>query len=102
MRENDLHNAFIAFLDKANIAYIHSNTHKRSSTTPGDPDFVLLKNGHNMSLEFKMIGNKQSDKQIKRQKAIEAAHNVYYIAFDVETAVDLTNEWIRRERIIQL
>lgn len=94
MRENDLHNAFIKFLDKANIAYIHSNTHKRSSTTPGDPDFVLLKNGYNLSIEFKMIGNKQSEDQVKRQRAIEAAHNHYYIAFDVETAVDYANAWV--------
>lgn len=101
MRESEIHQAFARFLDKANIAYIHSNTHRRSSTTPGDPDFVLLKNGFNLSVELKVLGGKLSPDQIKRHQTITHAGNDVAVAFSVEEAVGYVNQWITTKNIFK-
>lgn len=88
MREQEIHNALIAWLKKEKIPFIRSRMDKRTSTACGDPDFACFRNGRACLLEIKAGGNKLSLAQVARIGEFASAGTTVWIATSVEQAID--------------
>jgi len=69
-RESDLHDAYISFLRRYDLAYIHANPVKPATIQRGNPDFCVTggqRYGYrSMYGEFKLLGNKLARVQEER------------------------------------
>jgi len=88
-----LHVPFKAYLKKIGLPFDYSKTHKRTTSTPGQPDFSVYKGGRVFFVEFKDLGGKLSDDQEKRILELKAAGNQVCVCYDLQHAVDLLDYW---------
>lgn len=88
-----LHEPFIRFLNERGIPFIRSRSDRESTTTPGDPDFVLLRGHGALSIEFKTEKGSLSQEQKDRHAYFLAAGVRVHVCRDIDTAVALVTEW---------
>lgn len=96
MKENEIHQAFIAWLNKAGVLFRHDRTDKRTTTKIGEPDFAMYEDGRVLFVEFKALGGKLRPEQIKRKKQLEDAGCKVVIAVGeqgLEVAILETTVW---------
>lgn len=94
MKETEIHAAFIAWLKKAKIPFIHSRTDRRTTTRIGDPDFVLLWQGRCLAIEVKVMGGKLRPEQLRRKDELEVARCTVKLCFSVEECIHATTLWL--------
>ena len=96
MVEKDIHNAFIAWLNKSEVPFEYSRTDKRTTGKVGQPDFALYDRGRVLFVECKVMGGKLRPDQVKRKKQLESAGCEVVVAFSVEECVCAATLWLGR------
>jgi len=87
MRESEIHSAFAHWLDAQKIPYRHDRTDKKTRTIPGEPDFLVTREGRCLYIEVKVIGAKLSPDQVARRKYLMDAGNIVEVAYNVEECI---------------
>lgn len=87
MREEQIHNALIAWLKKEKIPFIRSRMDKRTTTQIGMPDFVCFRDNRACLLEIKAGSNKLSKAQRERIMEFALARCSVRVARSVEEAI---------------
>lgn len=88
MKESQLHQAFMAWLDKLQVPYRHDRTDKRTVTTVGEPDFLICWMSHCLFIEFKVGKNQLSAEQEKRIAYLRRSGNKVVVARSLEEAIE--------------
>lgn len=86
-RETEIHQQFIKWLVAKRYGFIHSRTDRKTTTEPGDPDFLVCKDGRCVFIEIKVPGGKMSETQIARRKELMATGNIVEIAYSLEDCI---------------
>lgn len=89
----DLHQPFMRFLREQGLPFIRSRSDRESSTTPGDPDFVVLRGHSALCIEMKTEKGALSDDQKKRHEELNAAGVTVHVVRDIGVAEELVREW---------
>lgn len=85
----DIHEPFIAWLNKAGIPFHRNRPDKKTTATQGDPDFLVTWMSHCVYIECKVPGRKGLSKaQEKRIAYIRAAGNKVVIAYSLEMCIE--------------
>ncbi len=88
-----IHNPFVAWLKAEGICYLRARSDKRSTISPGWPDFSIFVAGRALFIECKDIGGKLSaDQQLVHDQLRKAGMTVR-IAFSLQDCVDAVLEW---------
>lgn len=88
MKEAQLHQALMAWLDKHRVPYRHDRTDKRTVTTVGEPDFLITYMSRCLYIECKVGKNKLSPEQEKRIAYLRGAGNKVVVAYSLEECID--------------
>jgi len=94
-RESDMHDDYISFLRRYDLAYVHANPVKPATIQRGNPDFCVTggyRYGYrSMYGEFKLPGNKLAPVQEERIKYLtETCGCQVFVWYDYETAIKNT------------
>ncbi len=88
-----IHNPFVAWLKAEGICYLRARSDKRSTISPGWPDFSIFVAGRALFIECKDIGGKLSaDQQLVHDQLRKAGMSVR-IAFSLQECVEAVLEW---------
>lgn len=99
MKESQIHSAFMAWLKKNRLFYVHSTFGKRATMTKDAPDFIILHCNRTLLVECKTekgaltAGQKASFEKIRTESGM-----VVQIARSVEQAVSAVQTWLGVER----
>jgi hypothetical protein len=102
MVEKDIHNALIAWLNKAEIPFEYSRTDKRTTGKLGQPDFAIYDKGRVLFVEVKMLGGKLRPEQDKRIKQLRDAGCQVVVAFSLEECVHPVTIWLAENHAMPL
>jgi len=99
MREiKDLHQPFIAYLQRWAIPYIYHRPDRRSGINKGHPDFTVLWQGKALLIEFKVPTGKLSLDQIKRQELLSCSGTHTLTLDSLENAIGYLEAWMGEKR----
>ena len=102
MREiKDLHQPFIAYLQRWQIPYIYHRPDRRSGITKGHPDFTVLWQGKAFLIEFKVPTGKLSLDQIKRQELLSCSGTHTLTLDSLENAIGYLEAWMGEKRFLE-
>lgn len=62
--EREIHNDFIAFLRRHELAYVHADPTRRSGLPSGHPDFLVTRRNRSLYVEFKVPPNQLMPNQV--------------------------------------
>ena len=85
--EKELHDGFKQWLRLNSIPYIYGGGGRRSTMTPGWPDFTCLRMGRAVCIEFKVKGNKPQPIQLSCMQQLDSAGVIYLISYTLEDAI---------------
>lgn len=94
MKENEIHQGYIKWLDMMGLMYGHERTDRRTSSVLGEPDFRIYEQGSILFQEVKVLGNKLSDAQVKRHLQLRVAGCRVDVCFSVEECVESCKRWL--------
>jgi hypothetical protein len=77
--ERSIHNQFTGFCNRTGVDVWHSNPCRKSSIGEGLPDFLCLKNGIGVCIEFKVLPNKLSRVQTNRIARLRENGNTVHV-----------------------
>lgn len=88
MREQQVHEAFFAWLKKLDLPYIHQSMARKSHLEKGWPDFTIMFMGHVLCIEVKTLKGKVSPIQAKCFERIRRNGNKVVVAHSLEMCID--------------
>lgn len=95
--ERELHNQYIGFLRRNELAYVHANPVKPSTIQKGCPDFTVtggVSHGYRCLYgEFKMPGGTLGPDQVKYIAYLTELGCKVYVWYDYPTAIKDTSEF---------
>jgi hypothetical protein len=98
-RESDLHDQYISFLRRHELAYVHANPVKPATIQRGQPDFTVTGGERyayrSMYGEFKLPGNTLAPVQQERIGYLRLIGCMVFIWYDYETAIKDTAQWFK-------
>ena len=101
MREiKDLHQPFIAYLQRWQIPYIYHRPDRRSGITKGHPDFTVLWQGKAFLIEFKVPGGKLSPDQLQRQEFLSRSGTTTLRLDSLEEAIRCLETFLGTKRFL--
>ena len=101
MREiKDLHQPFIAYLQRWAIPYIYHRPDRRSGINRGHPDFTVLWQGKAFLIEFKVPGGKLSPDQLQRQEFLSRSGTTTLRLDSLEEAIRCLETWMGTKRFL--
>lgn len=99
MRESQIHDAFMAWLKKQGLLYVHSTFGKKSTMTKNMPDFIILHADRCLLVECKTEKGALTPGQHARFAEIQIHSGmVVQIARTVEQAVSAVETWLGVEK----
>lgn len=94
MRESQIHDAFMAWLKKQGLLYVHSTFGKKATMTKDMPDFIILHAGRCLLVECKTEKGALTPGQHAKFAEIQIHSGmVVQIARSVEQAVSAVQAW---------
>lgn len=95
MRESQIHNAFMAWLKRQGLLYVHSTFGKKSTMTKDMPDFIILHADRCLLVECKTEKGALTPGQHAKFAKIQIHSGmVVQIARTVEQAVSAVETWL--------
>jgi hypothetical protein len=100
VKESQIHGAFMAWLKKNRLFYVHSMFGKKATMTKDAPDFIILHCNRALLVECKTehgaltAGQKSSFEKIRAESGM-----VVQIARSVEQAVSAVQTWLGVEKL---
>lgn len=99
MREQQIHSAFMAWLKKNGLFYIHSTFGKKATMTANAPDFVVLHCGRCLLIEIKTARGALTRGQHLMFARIQMQSGmIVHIARSCEEAVSAVQTWVGVEK----
>lgn len=99
MRESQIHDAFMAWLKKQGLLYVHSTFGKKATMTKDMPDFIILHAGRCLLVECKTEKGALTPGQHAKFAEIQIHSGmVVQIARTVEQAVSAVETWLGVEK----
>lgn len=90
----DIHQPFVAWLDKNAIPFHRNRPDKKTTAIKGDPDFLCTLANRCLYIECKVPGGKLSKDQEKRITYLRRAGNTVKIAHSVEECIQAVRTWL--------
>jgi hypothetical protein len=91
--ERALHGLISQYLNLVGIFYVHSRFGKKSTCTPGTPDFVFAVNGQACAIECKTADGELSEDQDKAIAAMRKNGWAIEICTSIQQAIGFINRF---------
>jgi len=96
--ERQQHNILISWLRLHDLWFWHARTDRRSSSTLGTPDFLVIEGGRCLPIELKVGSNKLSIEQGRVKEHLERHGTAVLIAYSAAEAIAVLKDWLGKNR----
>jgi hypothetical protein len=95
--ERDEHNLLANWLRLHDLWFWHARTDRRTGSTVGTPDFLIIVHGRCLPIELKVGSNTLSPAQVDVKEHLERTGTIVAIAHSATEAIEYIRGWLPHE-----